>query len=247
MVKGCDELKLIAGYIELSGTEVPEGYWIGGSDILASDNFVWIDGTSVARGAPFWGRTADSPNEPSGGTSENCAYMATGESFYFHDGDCEEPAGMAPLCQFDTLALCPSPYVAIAGACYQFLTQLEETWSNARYICQASAGELAIVNDCNVMASIINYALANGTLPTNGFWIGATDVEIEDTWVWVNGDNMDMGVPFWGTEGTGPLQPDDQFDTQNCLELWARNRYYFNDVECDPTDGRAPLCQTDPI
>lgn len=58
--------------------------------------------------------------------------------------------------------MCPAPYVEIADSCYQFLSPLEETWENARYICQASAGDLAVVDDCNVMAAIINYAKTYG-------------------------------------------------------------------------------------
>lgn len=30
------------------------------------------------------------------------------------------------------------------------------------------------------------------------FWIGATDIAEEDTWLWVTGAPVDMGMPFWG-------------------------------------------------
>ena len=30
-------------------------------------------------------------------------------------------------------------------------------------------------------------------------WIGGSDLEIEDTWKWVDGTLMPRGSPFWGT------------------------------------------------
>lgn len=248
VIEDCNDLGLISAYISLAGIEVMEGYWVGGSDVLDEGNFVWIDGSSVPRGAPFWGRAPDSPLEPSGGAEENCAFMATGDGFYFQDGVCQEPSGMAPLCQIDNLGgVCPAPYVAIGTGCYEFLTVLQETWADARYICQSAGGDLAIVDDCQDLTSIIQYInSAVSPLPATGFWIGATDNTTEGEWVWQDGSMVPMGTPFWGRDGEGPLQPDDQFASQNCLELWARDRYYFNDVECEATGGRSPLCEVPP-
>lgn len=32
----------------------------------------------------------------------------------------------------------------------------------------------------------------------SSFYIGATDLEEEGVWLWLNGENVEMGLPFWG-------------------------------------------------
>ena len=59
------------------------------------------------------------------------------------------------------LGICESPYVWIAGGCFQFL-DLPASWDNARSVCQSSLGDLAIVNDCSLMTELINYINAAG-------------------------------------------------------------------------------------
>ena len=56
---------------------------------------------------------------------------------------------------------CSPPFAFVAGGCYEFLS-IGVSWDDARTVCQNSGADLAIVNDCSVMAELISYASAAG-------------------------------------------------------------------------------------
>ena len=52
---------------------------------------------------------------------------------------------------------CPAPFISVAGGCYQFLDSTPVTWDVARSSCQDNGGDLAVIDDCSVMADIIGF------------------------------------------------------------------------------------------
>ena len=52
---------------------------------------------------------------------------------------------------------CPAPFISVAGGCYQFLDSMSVTWDVGRSSCQDSGGDLAVIDDCSVMADVIRY------------------------------------------------------------------------------------------
>ena len=56
---------------------------------------------------------------------------------------------------------CISPYELVAGGCFSFLNTISGTWDEARAVCGTSGGDLAIVNDCNLMAELIKFIQEN--------------------------------------------------------------------------------------
>ena len=42
-----------------------------------------------------------------------------------------------------------------------------------------------------------------------------------------------------------PLEPNNFSGTENCIEMWYFDRYYFNDADC--TASKSPLCETTPV
>ena len=67
------------------------------------------------------------------------------------------------------LGLCDSPYISVAGGCYEFLT-IDVTFDEAREICQRSGGDLAVVDDCQVMADFMDYITNEGMRRTEFFY-----------------------------------------------------------------------------
>ncbi|XP_037787305.1 LOW QUALITY PROTEIN: C-type mannose receptor 2-like [Penaeus monodon] len=63
-------------------------YWIGARDIEQEGVFRWTDGTEVKMGTPFWGDNGDQVQEPDGGTSQNCGFLANDDHFFMMDAPC---------------------------------------------------------------------------------------------------------------------------------------------------------------
>ncbi|XP_063610040.1 perlucin-like protein [Penaeus indicus] len=63
-------------------------YWIGATDFEEEGVFRWTDGTAVKMGTPFWGDNSDQVQEPDGGTSQNCGFLAKDDHFFMMDSPC---------------------------------------------------------------------------------------------------------------------------------------------------------------
>ena len=62
-----------------------------------------------------------------------------------------------PLFALPMAGPCPVPFISVAGGCYQFLDSMSVTWDVGRTSCQDNGGDLAVIDDCSVMADIIRY------------------------------------------------------------------------------------------
>ncbi|MDK2413155.1 C-type lectin domain-containing protein, partial [Aphanizomenon sp. 202] len=92
-----DDASVFAALVqEIKNSGISETFfWIGASDSAAEGNWVWLDGTPVAMGTPFWSLTGSSctVQEPKGGTGQNCAALHPKRSYYFDDIGCTTQAG----------------------------------------------------------------------------------------------------------------------------------------------------------
>jgi hypothetical protein len=81
-------------------------------------------------------------------------------------------------------------------------------WEDARANClEHGAGwDLAAIR-----SSAVNQFM--GELVTEQAWIGASDLELEGTWVWVNAD-----APFWSGTGLDGNSLNDEFESWNSDE-----------------------------
>lgn len=92
-------------------------------------------------------------------------------------------------------------------------------WPDARRICAAQGGDLAVVDDVAENAAI-NDEAATQFAGLLYFWLGGSDLELEGQWVW-----LDDATPFWegGPVGAaftqwGAGEPNDAFG-EDCLGL----------------------------
>ena len=115
------------------------------------------------------------------------------------------------------------------------------TWADARVRCKTAFGEesdLAIIRTESDNTEAFNECLK---VNSNGFcWLGASDIQNESIWKWVDGSLVTNGHSNWNSgepnNGGG--------GTEHCMELRPTKRW--NDIPCDYTsDSRnhMPLCQ----
>ncbi|CAL4097793.1 unnamed protein product, partial [Meganyctiphanes norvegica] len=115
-------------------------------------------------------------------------------------------------------------------------------WNSARQHCRNLSSDLAVFKDANQFAQAIHYVNSvNHEGATIGMWIGGSDEAVEGKWLWVNGQLMPRGAPFWGThESRNILQPAGGI-AQNCAFMDQSDQYYLNDHTC--TFRKGALCQ----
>lgn len=111
---------------------------------------------------------------------------------------------------------------------------LEGPWQESRYMCHELDAELAVVDDFQFYYDLLKFIRGEG-IDHGSYWIGANDTETEGKWVWVNGETVDFGSPFWaiGKDNYGSyyLEPNGK-TSQNCLILDVERALYFDDREC---------------
>ncbi|ROT65489.1 snaclec 6 [Penaeus vannamei] len=131
-----------------------------------------------------------------------------------------------------TLA-CSFGFTDINGECLEFHPELLVPWQDAVTYCQnGTQTVLASVKNADTLRDVYTYILTYGL--TGSFWLGASDLELEGDWSWLDGTRVDRGTPFWAIH-TGLFgwdhEPNGGTD-QNCLALDSERLYYFNDADC---------------
>lgn len=103
----------------------------------------------------------------------------------------------------DNGAACPCDVAHLLGGSY-LLCGPPRSFAAARASCQSLGYDLAVIEDPDEDAAIYGEIASRGFLDT---WIGLSDAEDEDTWVWVDGslltyEHWDSGEPNdGGTHG----------------------------------------------
>lgn len=100
------------------------------------------------------------------------------------------------------------------GHTYKLIKELK-TWVNAATCAVSDGGYLVEITDAAEQTAVYNGIVASGisttyhAVPDGGgssyVWIGATDKNVEGTWLW-DGNNDNVGTNFWngqGQAGTG--------------------------------------------
>lgn len=64
-------------------------YWVGATDEGHEGVWLWVDGSVVEMGTPFWAIGCHDNQLPDGGTYENCAVLSKAYSLYFDDVSCD--------------------------------------------------------------------------------------------------------------------------------------------------------------
>lgn len=115
---------------------------------------------------------------------------------------------------------------------YEIVTSAK-TWQEAKVHAESVGGYLAVVSsqeeNNRILSEAIKY-LDSAPMAQDGggaryLWLGATDMETEGTWKWLDGTSVPAGFSPWGSGSLGS-EPDD-FEGQDALalglEAWPTN------------------------
>merc|ERR1712212_151351 len=113
---------------------------------------------------------------------------------------------------------CPLPFVRIGTMCFKFIF-IDLTFGQATVSCVTDGGSLAAIDNADELRDFFLYVNQYGIGDTD-YWIGGSDMALEDNWLWQDGSAVPMGTPFWGTRGSNATtQEPDGGDSENCLAL----------------------------
>ncbi|XP_069133136.1 perlucin-like protein [Argopecten irradians] len=119
---------------------------------------------------------------------------------------------------------CERGWVPYCSHCYFFSTD-KQSWYQAAFTCAAKGGTLVAFNTRAEMYWVKNYAKRRCN---TDWWLGGNDIRNERSWVWqayntpVNRDCVD-----WDRG-----QPDNAGGNQDCMLLWARRDFRWDDQNC---------------
>ncbi|XP_064121309.1 macrophage mannose receptor 1-like [Macrobrachium nipponense] len=230
-------------------------FWTGAEDMEKEGDWVWVnDHKSVRMHTPLWAPSRYQ-QEPSGGTSQNCATLNRDKHFFVDDSYCQDRNGVIcdPLIhmkkksketadevvkEVTITSECPVPFQLISDACLLIDVVKANTWYDSKKLCEALGGQLAVIDDANLMGDLYDYF--NNRSVNMPLWIGGTDDLQEGTWLWEDMSPIKMGTPFWGLNTYEEQEPDGR-DRENCLTMNSDNYFYFNDISCNALAGA--ICQ----
>ncbi|XP_042862375.1 CD209 antigen-like protein C [Penaeus japonicus] len=131
-----------------------------------------------------------------------------------------------------TLA-CSFGFSEINGECLEFHPEVLLSWQDSVYFCQNETdATLASMKDADTLRGVYTYIKTYGLI--GSFWLGASDIELEGDWSWLDGTRVDRGTPYWAIHSGlfGWTHEPSGGTEQNCLALDEARLFYFNDAEC---------------
>uniref|UniRef100_A0A667YUP9 C-type lectin domain-containing protein n=1 Tax=Myripristis murdjan TaxID=586833 RepID=A0A667YUP9_9TELE len=112
-----------------------------------------------------------------------------------HDALKRNLTGEPVKCHFlkgGTCFKCDPDWEPHRNKCYRFLTE-KLNWDQSRSRCEKLGGQLVKIDSKDEQVRVALFSTQQ-----NKFWIGLTDQETEDEWLWVDGSRLDKRFDsFW--------------------------------------------------
>ncbi|XP_053403056.1 perlucin-like protein [Mercenaria mercenaria] len=124
---------------------------------------------------------------------------------------------------------CPRSWKQHRLCCY-FFSSDKKSWTNALEACREKGGDLVEVNDVkehNFLISTAPYLFLDGV---EGYWIGLTDKERNDTFVWISSGQIPSFTMWSPTE---PSHRWEDFDEDCAFYNATDYKRVWNDVSCE--------------
>ncbi|XP_062502762.1 macrophage mannose receptor 1-like [Corticium candelabrum] len=172
----------------LSGNTGGYNVWIGLNDKIVENSFVWSDGTTCLYRQ--W-----SGNQASNVSSENCTILRRANGRW-NDKECITKYYY--VCETPTLTTHPPPLTSASSmqcqsgwtrrglSCYLLVT-MPKTWDAAEEDCNNKGGHLASITFAKENCLVLSLR-GISRLVSNDAWIGLNDKDVENTFVWINGE-----------------------------------------------------------
>ncbi|KAM3843464.1 CD209 antigen-like protein A [Vipera latastei] len=112
---------------------------------------------------------------------------------------------------------CPAHWLHFQNGCYFFSFE-SKPWKIAEQACENEDAHLVILNH-----GIEQNFLVKNMDKEQVFWIGLSDADRENQWIWV--DNTTLSLSFWGKG-----EPNNAGSGEDCATLRSSGKW--NDVAC---------------
>ncbi|XP_070595656.1 CD209 antigen-like protein C isoform X2 [Erythrolamprus reginae] len=112
---------------------------------------------------------------------------------------------------------CPAHWLHFQNSCYFFSFETAP-WHEAQQSCENEGAHLVIVNRKLEQNFLLKHIEENQV-----FWIGLSDADHENQWIWV--DNTTLSLSFWGKG-----EPNNAGSDEDCATLLFTGNW--NDVAC---------------
>ncbi|XP_067337812.1 hepatic lectin-like isoform X1 [Channa argus] len=115
---------------------------------------------------------------------------------------------------------CEEGWELHGGKCYYFSNN-RSSWNQSREECVHHGGDLVKIDSREEQSFLVKRLRNKMNEAEDKFWIGLTDSQEEDRWLWVDGSELDTSLKFWsGKEpdnwkGTNEVNP----DGQDCVRM----------------------------
>ncbi|CAG2232074.1 unnamed protein product [Mytilus edulis] len=219
------------GFIsDVTNSAPPHGYWLGLTDVVIQNEWTWIEsGRELSNMYSHWEK-----GQPDSRQSENCGILWHSTGFTWHDDFCSDKLAFF-ICEKELRpggseiivanGACPNGWFSHGLSCY-FYSKTSVDFADAMVFCKNIDAVLVEIESDDENKFIQN-SLKNITLkvPPHGYWIGLTDIEIENEWKWIESGNS-VSYVNWN-----PGQPDLR-QSENCGILWYSTGFTWHDDFC---------------
>ncbi|XP_022088435.1 uncharacterized protein LOC110978072 [Acanthaster planci] len=191
-----DNLQLTHGY----------KYWIGLMDGATDGEYQWSDKSSFDKANSFSKWASGQPKNNWYGQEGDCGSVDTSGLWTISkctqkmDFVCEIPEGA-----------CASGWYLANGNCYQVNSQTLRTWTDAKVYCEAQLAYLTVIKSDVENNAIKSFLSDLHALGINEVYIGASDLETDGTFLWVDGTSATDQYTHW-VSGQPPTSPDQKKD-----------------------------------
>ncbi|XP_026203102.2 CD209 antigen-like protein 2 [Anabas testudineus] len=98
--------------------------------------------------------------------------------------------------KFHTCPKCEEGCELHGGKCYYFSTR-ESTWNQSRDYCRSKGGDLVKIDSREEQSFLVRRLREKMNDDYDTFWIGLTDSQEEDKWLWVDDSPLNTSFLFW--------------------------------------------------
>ncbi|XP_038046213.1 lymphocyte antigen 75-like [Patiria miniata] len=181
-------------------------YWIGLQDGSTNGAYQWSDKTKFDLTNDFSNWETGQPTNNWYGNEGDCGNVDT--SGHWTISKCDDMIDY--VCEIPEGACAPGWYL-VNGNCYQVNSQTLRTWTDAKQYCEAQLAFLTTIKsdaENNMIKSFLSDLNSQGI---NELYIGASDLEKDGTFVWVDGTSARSPYSHW-VSGQPPDTPDQKKD-----------------------------------
>ncbi|XP_037651269.1 C-type lectin domain family 4 member E-like [Sebastes umbrosus] len=131
---------------------------------------------------------------------------------------------LLPSCDLDgSRPSCEEGWEQHGAKCYHFSSD-KSTWEESRSECRGLGGDLVTIESREEQVFLLGRLRDKMDKPEDKFWIGLTDSEEENKWLWADGSPLDKSLTFWSFKEPDNWKGKNKKDGEDCVRMGEKNR-----------------------